>query len=372
MKELNIGKCIARKRKEKGITQERLADYIGVSKASVSKWETGQSYPDIVFLPKLAAFFNITIDELIEYSPQMPKKTIKKIYHTLSHEFVTKPFEEVMEQCRSIIKEHYACFPLQLAMIQLLLNHANLATAKDEKEAIFHTCIQLCQRIKDESSDSGELKSANAMEALSEIALGDHERVIDLLKNHLTPYSGEDVLLLQAYQMNGGKEQALKVCQIMIFQNLISTLSLLTHSLALHMTEPELFEQIYTQAKHLIEDFQMKIIGTNAVFAIHIVAAQGYLAQHENEKALGALEQYVDTVCQIKFPFKLRGNSYFTRIDQWLEDSGTIGTSSPRDDEAVRRSFIQTMEANPAFQPIKKETMFQKLIAKLKRKLGDA
>ena len=51
MNELNIAKTLVLKRKEKGITQEELAAYIGVSKASVSKWETGQSYPDITFLP---------------------------------------------------------------------------------------------------------------------------------------------------------------------------------------------------------------------------------------------------------------------------------------------------------------------------------
>lgn len=43
MNELNIAKTLLRKRKEKGITQDELANYIGVSKAAVSKWETGQS-----------------------------------------------------------------------------------------------------------------------------------------------------------------------------------------------------------------------------------------------------------------------------------------------------------------------------------------
>ena len=65
MKELNIGKTIVTKRREKGLTQEDLAAYIGVSKASVSKWETGQSYPDITLLPQLGAYFNISIDELM-------------------------------------------------------------------------------------------------------------------------------------------------------------------------------------------------------------------------------------------------------------------------------------------------------------------
>ena len=56
MKEINIARAIVNKRREKGLTQDDLANYIGVSKASVSKWETGQNYPDITFLPQLAAF----------------------------------------------------------------------------------------------------------------------------------------------------------------------------------------------------------------------------------------------------------------------------------------------------------------------------
>ena len=78
MREINIAKVITSKRREKGLTQEELASYMGVSKASVSKWETGQSYPDIVFLPQLATFFNISMDQLMDYEPQMCKEDIRK------------------------------------------------------------------------------------------------------------------------------------------------------------------------------------------------------------------------------------------------------------------------------------------------------
>ena len=47
MKELGLAHMLAEKRREKGVTQEKLAAYLGVSKASVSNWETGQSCPDI-------------------------------------------------------------------------------------------------------------------------------------------------------------------------------------------------------------------------------------------------------------------------------------------------------------------------------------
>lgn len=52
---------------------------MGVSKAAVSKWETGLSYPDITLLPVLAAYFNISIDELMGYEPQMGKEDIRKL-----------------------------------------------------------------------------------------------------------------------------------------------------------------------------------------------------------------------------------------------------------------------------------------------------
>ena len=94
MKEINIGKMIITKRKEKGITQDELAAYMGVSKASVSKWETGQSYPDITFLPQLAAYFNISIDDLMGYTPQMTKEEIKNQYHRLADQFSSRPFDE--------------------------------------------------------------------------------------------------------------------------------------------------------------------------------------------------------------------------------------------------------------------------------------
>lgn len=61
MKEINLGRVLIENRRKRGITQEELAEYIGVSKAAVSKWEIGMTYPDISLLPRLASYFNISI-----------------------------------------------------------------------------------------------------------------------------------------------------------------------------------------------------------------------------------------------------------------------------------------------------------------------
>ncbi|MBR4959330.1 MAG: helix-turn-helix transcriptional regulator [Clostridia bacterium] len=62
--ELKIPEVILIKRREKNLTQEELAAALGVSAQAVSNWERG-GYPDITLLPKIAAFFEITVDELI-------------------------------------------------------------------------------------------------------------------------------------------------------------------------------------------------------------------------------------------------------------------------------------------------------------------
>ncbi len=60
-----IGNRISRLRKEKGMSQEALAEKIGVSSQAVSKWENDQSCPDISLLPQLAKLLDMTVDELL-------------------------------------------------------------------------------------------------------------------------------------------------------------------------------------------------------------------------------------------------------------------------------------------------------------------
>ena len=70
--DMTIGKRIAHFRKEKGLTQEELAQHMGVSPQAVSKWENDQTCPDISALPKLSRLFGVTVDELLEGREALP------------------------------------------------------------------------------------------------------------------------------------------------------------------------------------------------------------------------------------------------------------------------------------------------------------
>ncbi len=69
MNAIKINEQIAFLRKQKGLTQEELAKALGVTNQAVSKWEGAQCCPDIQLLPNIAKLFNISVDELLGYTP---------------------------------------------------------------------------------------------------------------------------------------------------------------------------------------------------------------------------------------------------------------------------------------------------------------
>ena len=148
MKEIHLGPILAENRRRLGITQEELARFLGVSKAAVSKWETSSAYPDILMLPRLASFFNITIDQLMGYRPQLAREEIRQVYVDLAKEFAVLPFEKVLEHCREYIREYSSCYLLLFQMATLFVNHISLAPSPDEAQALIREALELFSKSK--------------------------------------------------------------------------------------------------------------------------------------------------------------------------------------------------------------------------------
>lgn len=106
-----MGKIILRiadLRKKSRITQQELADSIGVSFQTVSKWETGASMPDLTVLPLLAEFFSVSTDQLLGLKPlegetYIPEKTATK-------GFWNNKLEYLLQTRRSYWNDDYAEF----------------------------------------------------------------------------------------------------------------------------------------------------------------------------------------------------------------------------------------------------------------------
>ena len=80
MMNLKLGDNIRTLRLQHKLTQEQLADRLGVSYQSISRWENGVTYPDIEFLPAIARHFSVTTDYLLGQDEAERKKEIRKQY----------------------------------------------------------------------------------------------------------------------------------------------------------------------------------------------------------------------------------------------------------------------------------------------------
>ena len=94
MNGIRINEQIAFLRREKGITQETLAKYLNVTNQTVSKWESGQCYPDIQLLPEIADFFGISVDELLGHTAN---NGLESLCLALKNHFAALPAEECFD-----------------------------------------------------------------------------------------------------------------------------------------------------------------------------------------------------------------------------------------------------------------------------------
>ena len=90
---LTIGEKISLLRKEKNITQTELAEYLSLAPQAISRWEVGNGAPDISLLPKIAAFFHVSIDELFGLTSLERAEDLVCKYSVLRDE---RSFQEAM------------------------------------------------------------------------------------------------------------------------------------------------------------------------------------------------------------------------------------------------------------------------------------
>ena len=86
MDQIKAGAFLKDLRKDKGITQEQLAEELGVSGRTISRWETGKNMPDISLLVEIAEFFDVSIPEIIkgERKSENMKEEVKEVAETMS------------------------------------------------------------------------------------------------------------------------------------------------------------------------------------------------------------------------------------------------------------------------------------------------
>lgn len=88
MDRMNLGNNLFKARKKAGLSQEIVAEKLGVSRQTISKWETDETVPDIYQSKKLAKLYNLSLDELIEFDVDV--KEIEEVIKNTNEETEAK------------------------------------------------------------------------------------------------------------------------------------------------------------------------------------------------------------------------------------------------------------------------------------------
>ncbi|MBS6195022.1 MAG: helix-turn-helix domain-containing protein [Clostridiales bacterium] len=370
MNNLHISDNIVRLRRRKKITQEQLAEFIGVTKASVSKWENSQSTPDIAILPQLATFFDVTVDELIGYTPQLSKEQIQKLYQQFGKAFAENPFEEVMAETQSYVKRYYSCYPFLLQICILWLNHYPMAESEERKKEICLSIDKLCHHIKENCKDMQIHGNAVVLQAMVYFQLGRIHEVIDELEDFSRANrfgSQSSVLLAQAYAMLGALEKADSYAQIGMYDNILHLLANAVCYLSIHANHLSVCEETIDRIEQVAKAYKIAKLNPNSLLSFEYQAAICYLSHGEKQKAVKHLEQYVSCLFSLFSTPKLclHGDSYFNRIEEWFDHELDNGTNAPRSRKIVLEDAKKTLDV-PPFTLLNGEPSFEKAKNRLK------
>ena len=140
---IKLGEKIKALRKEKNISQEVLANYLGVSFQAVSKWETGSTMPDVTMIPAIASFFRVSTDELFDFNLYEMEKAVEEI----CDEAYKYRFADA-EKSEQILRDGLQRFPGNDIILNNLLYTLDYEKRADE---VINLCKTLIESTKDDS-----------------------------------------------------------------------------------------------------------------------------------------------------------------------------------------------------------------------------
>ncbi len=179
---ITIGENIRHYRKELCLTQEQLAEAMGVTVGAVSKWESGLSNPDIGMIPELADLFEISVDVLFGY--QLNCRTMELAAEKIRNLRISKRIQEGIAEAEKALQRYPNSFDVVYQSADLF----QLAGVERNDKSALHKALELYGR-------ACGLISQNTDEGISElslqinigqvyVALGEIEPALDTLKKY--------------------------------------------------------------------------------------------------------------------------------------------------------------------------------------------
>lgn len=143
---MKINHIIREKRKELSLTQEQVAEFLGVSTPAVNKWEKGSSYPDITLLPALARLLKTDLNTLLSFQDDLSDIEIVNFVDEIDKIVREKDYDTAFKMGIDKIHEYPTCESLIYSVI-MYLNGALFLYGVTESERYEKTFIEFYERL---------------------------------------------------------------------------------------------------------------------------------------------------------------------------------------------------------------------------------
>ena len=158
---MEIGEVIREYRKRKKITQEEMANRLGVTAPAVNKWENGNSQPDIMLLAPIARLLNITLDTLLSFEKELTTEEINNIIYEINNKLKNEVYEEVFQWAKVKIEQYPNCEQLiwQVALVLDAWHLTKEIPDAEKYESYINSCYERAldsedENIKNRAADS--------------------------------------------------------------------------------------------------------------------------------------------------------------------------------------------------------------------------
>lgn len=309
MDKLNIGETILKLRKEKNITQEELGNLVGVSAGAVSKWETGNSTPDISLLAPIARALNTSLDVLLSFKQELTEAEVNDIKKKLTDIFLHEGYEAGEEKCMEYLNEYPNCIYLNLSAAGLIEMYSEMSEGLTED--IINERLKKSLNLFKKVAESRDTKYAPiALFGIASIQMmlknyDESEKALkELPKVSVNPMDLYPVLMLR----QGRKKDAIELCSRMLMKNVNDSFyDLITLS---HISKSEKDydkAQFYLNAAYNIQS-EFKI----GIGAASFNYAMLYIEMDRKQDAAKWFKTYVEEI--LSFGYDYSSNPYFKNI----------------------------------------------------------
>lgn len=177
-----INTIIREKRKELGLTQERIAEYLGVSTPAVNKWEKGSSYPDVTLLPPLARLLQVDMNTLFCFHEELSEQEIESFCKELSQAISESGLDAGFTLLHEKLRAYPRCAPL-VHKSALLLDGALIMAGMpaDEKGQYTDQIMELYHRAVEDGDEKIRISSAFMLSSKYELR-GDYQKAHEMLE----------------------------------------------------------------------------------------------------------------------------------------------------------------------------------------------